>query len=303
VKDHNTLGEDMMSYWLPKRILQLILAMALLSGCTIISKRRSVASSEKKKWSVSSKDFEGLDACFILYNVNTKKIEKVVGDARCRERTAPCSTFKMPLAVIAFDNGLLKDENTLLKWDGTDRGIASWNRDHTASSWMRDSVVWYSQRLTPQLGVSKINAALKKYNYGTHDVSGGVRDAWLTASPFTQKTPNNTLKISAYEQLEFMKKLWSNSLPAEQRSLDLTKKLTYLEISPGGYILNGKTGSGFFENSSLRLGWFVAHLQKDSQEYISVFTFTDKEGMQKDLFAGQQAKDISKNIFSENGLW
>jgi beta-lactamase class D len=278
--------------------------LVFLTACTVVTARRAPTSSpEKKKWTLSSQHFEGLDACFILYNLKTRKIEKVVGETRCRERVAPCSTFKVPLAVMAFDSEVLKDENTLYKWDGVDRGIAAWNRDHTAAGWMRESVVWYSQELTPKIGAEKISSYLKKFQYGTQDFSGGLKDAWLTHAPFINEKPHNTLKISAYEQLDFMKKLWTNSLPASPRAMDLTKKITFLETSENGVILNGKTGSGFVENSGRRLGWFVSHLQKGNEEYISVLSFTDKEEFHKSLFAGLQAKEITKEILAENQMW
>lgn len=295
----------MMSRLVFKWILQLAILGFFVSGCTLITQRRTASAPPvKKKWSLTSQSFEDIDACFILYNLKTQKIEKLFGDARCRQREAPCSTFKVPLAAMAFDSGALKDETTLLKWDGTERGIAAWNRDHTALSWMRESVVWYSQQLTPKIGAKKINRYLKKFNYGNKDFSGGLQGAWLTPSGFMEEKVTNSLKINAYEQLDFLKKLWTNKLPVSQHATDLTKKLTFIETSPNGYILNGKTGSGFVENSQRRIGWFISHLQKGNEEYLSVMTFTDKaEGLEKEMFAGQQAKAISIDIFNENLHW
>jgi len=54
---------------------------------------------------------------------------------------------------MAFDAGILKDEGSGMKWDGTKTSRQEWNRDQTAASWMKYSVVWFSQRLTPQLGM------------------------------------------------------------------------------------------------------------------------------------------------------
>ena len=71
----------------------------------------------------------------------------------CKKRVSPASTFKVPLALMAFDAGILKDEGSGMKWDGTKTSRQEWNRDQTAASWMKYSVVWFSQRLTPQLGM------------------------------------------------------------------------------------------------------------------------------------------------------
>jgi beta-lactamase class D len=277
-----------------------------LEACAIARspyRKPTAVVSEQRKWSVSPLHFEKLDGCLIIYNLKTKKIEKLVGEQQCRKRVAPCSTFKVPLSVIAFDTEVIKDENTLLKWDGVDHGIPSWNRDHTATGWMRESVVWYSQELTPKIGADRLQDYLKKFHYGTHDISGGLTTAWLTQAPFIDGKPKNTLLINAHEQLDFMKKLWTNTLPASQRAIDLTKKLTFIETSPKGAIINGKTGSGFFKSPRFRLGWFIAHIQQGEEEFISVLTFTDKEEYQKSLFSGLQAKEITKDILAENGIW
>ncbi len=57
------------------------------------------------------------------------------GSMRSVARSAPpaCSTFKVALALMAFDKALLKDESTFFKWDGKDHGMAAWNKDQTAA--------------------------------------------------------------------------------------------------------------------------------------------------------------------------
>ncbi len=78
--------------------------------------------------------FKDMDGCFLLYNMKSGALENVIGDARCQERLSPCSTFKIPLAVMAFDAGILKDEAQVLKWDGihNEREVA--NHDHDAKT-------------------------------------------------------------------------------------------------------------------------------------------------------------------------
>src|SRR5256885_452179 len=97
--------------------------------------------------------FAGRDYCFEVYDLKADRIVLRAGDRRCAERVSPCSTFKVPLALMAFDRGVLEDERSPMKWDGRDRGRDVWNRDQTAGSWMKYSVVWFSQRLTPALGM------------------------------------------------------------------------------------------------------------------------------------------------------
>lgn len=242
---------------------------------------------------------EGLDACFLLYNMNTRTFDAVIGEQRCRTQFPVASTFKVPLAVMAFDSKILIDENQTLKWDGTKNSLEQHNMDHNAQTWMRDSVVWFSQKLTPRIGKKKLQKYLKRFDYGNQDLSAGITEAWLVA-------PNSSgaaLKISAYEQVVFMKKLWLNQLPASERAMQVTRDLTYIEISPNGYHLHGKTGSNFYDSEhKVHFGWFIAHIEKDGQSYIAVTNFSDLQPVESG-YGGPRAKEITKKILAEKGLW
>lgn len=241
------------------------------------------------------------DTCFLLYNLKTSQYEKVIGGARCEERYTPCSTFKVPLAVMSFDAGILRDENTSFLWDGVVRSkIPVWNQDHTAMSWMQNSVVWYSQELTKMMGKKKAQDYLKKFQYGNEDFSGSLTQAWLLPIDLSQ----STIKISAYEQIEFMKKLWTGTLPAKKKALDITKKITYLETSKNGFTLHGKTGSGSLgAQRNLRLGWFIAHIEGQGKEYLAVYTFNDKTPSKDLSYGGPLAKEEMKKILIKEKLW
>ena len=248
----------------------------------------------------TSDDFpaEKVKGCFLLYNMKTSAIEKVVNEENCRERIPPYSTFKVALAMMAFDSGILKDENAVYKWDGKKNDREAENRDHNAISWMKDSIVWYSQRLTPQLGPKKLKKYLTSFNYGNADMSAGITEAWLVAP----EKPV-ALKISAYEQLEFMKKIWAQTLPASPRAHQLTQKITEIETSPNGFKLSGKTGSGYFEGRQRRVGWFISHLSKDQQEYVAVTNFQDLVPSTESGYGGPAARELTKKIFKDLGLW
>lgn len=270
-----------------------ILILSSFLGC---SSKNKIAETTPKEVDV----FGGRKACFLLYNVKTKVFEKIVGEEVCREQFPSCSSFKVPLAVIAFDSGILKDENQVLKWDGIkdDREVA--NKDHNAKTWMSDSIVWFSQRITAKLGKPKFQKYLNKFNYGNKDISAGITNAWLV-SPAAQ-TP--ALKISAYEQVDFMNKLWSNNLPASKRAIKLTQDIIYLETSPNGFKLSGKTGSNFYDaNKKMHFGWFIAHIQKEDQEYISVVNISDIKPSDEPGYGGMKAKAITKSLLSAQGLW
>lgn len=244
-----------------------------------------------------------MSACFLLYDLKSQKFVKEYNPKRCKLRQAPCSTFKVVLAAMAFDDGILKDENTTFKWNGQKQFLDIWNQDHTAASWMKESVVWYSQVITKKMGRPKLQKYLHQFHYGNEDMSGGLTDAWLTPAPFSKQV-QPSIAISGYEQIEFMKKLWTNQLPVTPHAHELTQKITLLEITPKGYALSGKTGSGFFDlTSNRRIGWFIAHIKGNGQEYLSVLNFHDLHDQQKTEFGGMVARKLTKEFLIKQGLY
>jgi beta-lactamase class D len=247
--------------------------------------------------------FAGMDGCAIVFDAKAQKVAAIYGEGRCRRRYTACSTFKWPLAVMAFDSGVLKDENASLKWDGIKRPFDSWNQDQTAASWMRNSVVWYSQRLTPQIGKDKMQAYLDAFNYGNRDISSGLTSAWLTVSRMDSDPGKGSLKISAFEQLEFMRKFWTGGLPVSPVAAATTKEIIFLEKSPGGYALHGKTGSGYSNDLKGDFGWFIGHAERNGHEYYIVTALTRDEKTADARIPGLLAKEIAKDILKDNAIW
>jgi beta-lactamase class D len=223
--------------------------------------------------------FKNYDACFILYNLSEHKIVSQYNpNNRCNQRIAPNSTFKIPLSLMAFNQGMIK-QNTLFKWNGEKGVLQEHEQDQTPGSWLKYSVLWVSQQLTPQLGYARIKHYLAGFDYGNQDFSGdagknnGLTHAWLTSS----------LKISAREQLQFLKAMLSNELPITQETITNTRKNLYLGKLNNGADYYGKTGSGRHGRnerqtnpSQLRDGWFVGFIESGTQQYIFVSNLTDK---------------------------
>ena len=228
--------------------------------------------------------------CFVLYDLKADKVVAREGGDRCAERASPCSTFKVPLALMAFDSGALKDETSRRAWDGTKYSREAWNKEQTAASWMRDSVVWFSQRLTTEMGMEKVKAYLAAFDYGNEDMSGGLTKAWLESS----------MLISPDEQLQFWTRFWREQLRVSKHAYEMTKKITLIETSPRGWTLHGKTGSGGHEVG----GWFVGHVAKGDAEYVFVTRYRDRAGTSKDdRPEGWIARDIAKRLLEKKGVF
>jgi beta-lactamase class D len=246
-----------------------------------------------------AKIFAGRDGCFELYDLTANKLVTRFNERRCAERTSPCSTFKVPLSLMAFDAGILVDENSSMKWDGTKYSRDVWNRDQTAMTWMQNSVVWFSQRLTPQLGMPKVKKYLAGFDYGNQDMSSGLTKAWLEGS----------LKISPDEQLRFWQKFWREQLPVSAHASAMTKKITFYATSPGGWTVHGKTGSGDSGKHSpdpktpLWIGWYAGHVSRGDHEYVFVTSYTDLTPSADDRASGWIARDIAIKILGELGMY
>jgi len=261
---------------------KLILGLLLIPVCCSFT-----ATAAEVEW---SRYFQGKEGCFILYDLKAGKIVQRFNEKRCALRFAPCSTFKVALSLMAFDKGILKDETTTFKWDGVDRGNPAWNRDTSAADWMKNSVVWYSQRITPQLGPETIQDYLARFDYGNRDISGGLTAFCL----------GSTLKISADEQLRFWERFWRGDLPVSRHAMDITKKIIYLETSASSMELSGKTGSHTTDQEEL--GWFVGHLAGPKGEYLVIVNYTGPTAPTKE-YPGLIAKGICTEILANLKLY
>jgi len=273
-----------------KFILLLLLAVA---GCAQISPEEAAKFAPKDY-------FPNMKGCFLLHNVKSGITDRVIGDEYCKEQLVACSSFKVPLALIAFDSGVLKTTKQVFKWDRKKHEREALNQDHNAQTWMRDSVVWFSQIIAQKLGPKKMQKYLDAFEYGNKDLTGGLTTAWLHAP--TSGKPS--LNISAYEQLTFMNALWAGTLPVSKKAIELTKEITFLETSPKGYAVHGKTGSNSFNNNSRhRLGWFISHIQKGEEEYIAITNLRDIAPITEDGYGGFKAREITKEILTDMGHW
>eukprot|EP00457_Paulinella_chromatophora_P011745 gb/GEZN01011904.1/.p1 GENE.gb/GEZN01011904.1/~~gb/GEZN01011904.1/.p1 ORF type:complete len:301 (+),score=23.30 gb/GEZN01011904.1/:31-933(+) len=271
-----------------------------LAGCGIFSRGKTASPVGTGKY---FKD--GMEGCFLLYNMKTSAFEKVIAEETCKKRYPASNTFMVPLAVMAFDSEVLKDENSTLKWDGNKDWREVVNHDHSAKTWMRETVVWFSQRLAVLLGENRVKSYLHQFHYGNENISGGFNRSWLI--PPHANISCGALNITAYEQAEFMRKLWQDQLPVSKRAMDIARNITLLETSPKGFTLSGKTGSSFFDDDrTLRLGWFICHVQKGDREYIAITNFRDHVAVKTPdgfYYGGPEAKSIALHFLLDAGLW
>jgi beta-lactamase class D len=96
----------------------------------------------------------GVEGTFIIDSLDSKETY-VYNEARSEERFSPASTFKILNTLIALEEGAIKNEKEVIKWDGKDRGLDAWNKDQTLETAFPISCVWFYQELARRIGIEK----------------------------------------------------------------------------------------------------------------------------------------------------
>lgn len=197
--------------------------------------------------------FGGRQGCALLLTRDRHQERSLeFGGEQCALPLSPCSTFKVPNALIGLQLGVLTGPEELKKWDGQVRGREALNRDHTLASAMRDSVVWYFQDVARRIGEPRMHEWLQRLDYGNADTGSGIDRFWLGGS----------LEISALEQLELLKKLTHGTLPIDPAHQATVRMLLRSEGAPAGRLF-GKTGSCLGDATRGRPdhGWYMGWLE------------------------------------------
>jgi len=167
---------------------------------------------------------------------------------RARTRFSPASTFKIANTLIALEEGAVANGKTIIKWDGKDKGLPAWNRDQSIETAFPSSCVWFYQELARRIGTDKYASYLPKLKYGNEQAGPDVTTFWLEGD----------LKISATEQVAFLKRIYSEGFPFRFSSYELLRKIMVVEQTPA-YTIRGKTG--WASKSVPQIGWYVGYVE------------------------------------------
>jgi beta-lactamase class D len=203
--------------------------------------------------------------------IDAKSGDRIYRDGDCDEPVYPQSTFKLPLAMMGYDAGILKSEHEpLWHYQPKLNRPAREKKDTDPVIWERDSIVWYSQELTRKLGRKSFADYVRRFGYGNQDVSGGpagkdgLTEAWLMSS----------LKISGDGQVDFLHRFLNRQLPIKPSAADLAMAIVPHFEGPDGWDVQGKTGSGSMRDKAGKadpkrpIGWFVGWASKGDRRVI-----------------------------------
>jgi beta-lactamase class D len=235
-------------------------------------------------------------ACTVILDAASGKT--LLRKGTCDQGVSPASTFKIPLAVMGYDAGVLKDEHSPV-WDykAEFNALKKDQKSVDPTIWEKDSIVWFSRQITRQLGADVFASYVTKFGYGNKDVTGdagknnGLTNAWLASS----------LKISPDEQVQFVRRLLAGTLPASEKAHAMTRAILPVFKSGDSWTVHGKTGSIWLRDKSgafdknRPIGWFVgwaesgdrrivfARLEIGSEETNVPKSFQVRDSLLKDL--------------------
>jgi beta-lactamase class D len=118
-------------------------------------------------------------------------------------------------------------------------------------------VVWYYQELARRIGPERMREYLRRFDYGNADIGGGIDQFWLTGD----------LRISADEQVAFLRRFLGDALGVSPRTAEIARDLLVLEETPD-YRLSGKTGWAGVDIDGPEIGWLVGWLERDGQVHV-----------------------------------
>jgi beta-lactamase class D len=198
----------------------------------------------------------GLEGSILIYDQNADQFYE---HNPTRNTTAffPASTFKILNALVSLETDVIRDDLTVLTWDGVEREIPTWNRDTNLRQGFKDSVVWFYQVLARRVGHERMQDFVNQAGYGNRDIG--------TAEVIGRFWLDGPLQITPRQQIEFLQKLYRDELPFAQRTVDLVKDIMVVERTPN-YVLSGKTG--WATAAEPELGWFVGYLEQNDNVYF-----------------------------------
>lgn len=200
------------------------------------------------------------NACFMLRDNNHESIH-YYNKERCLERFLPASTFKIFNSLVALETVVAPDDQLIIKWDGVPRR-PEWDKDMNMREAFKVSCVPYYQEIARRIGAQRMQHYLDTAKYGNMKIGGAIDTFWL----------DNSLQISADEQVGFLKRLYFNELPFSERSQRIVRSMMLREETPD-YKLYYKTGWGV--DSNTRVLWVVGFVERI--QHVK----EDKESMNK----------------------
>lgn len=225
----------------------------------------------------------GVDGCFVLYNQSDNEYIRYNSNL-CDSGYIPASTFKIPHALIALEEKVINDTDEIIKWNGHEWPHKVWNQDQTLKTSMKYSCIWVYFGFAEKIGIDKYYDYVNKFDYGNKNLTGPPTRFWLAGQ----------FRISANQQIDFLKRFYNYDLPATKKSIDVVKDIIMLEQTDN-YRLSGKTGGGRLSDSD-DIMWLVGYVEKDNKPYFYALNYRTDDWDKTNKGRYEITKDILREL-------
>jgi len=189
------------------------------------------------------------NACIMIRDNNHESVD-YYNKERCMERFMPASTFKIMGSLVGLETAIAPDEQYVIPWDSVVRGRDTCNRNMSMREAFRVSCYGYFKAIADKAGRKTLQEYLDTVKYGNMELGKEFDAAWVT---------DGVLKISADEQVGFVKRLYFNELPFSERTQRIVRSMMLWEETPE-YRLSYKTGTG--EIGDKYIYWVVGFVER-----------------------------------------
>jgi len=241
-------------------------------------------------WRIGPAASQSPFVCTLLMDAASGK--ELAREGHCDERVTPASTFNIPVALMGYDSGILRSAHApVLPFKrGYPAYIPSWRADTDPSSWLQNSVLWYAQQVTAQLGAARFQDYVARFGYGNQDLSGdpgkdnGLAQSWVGSS----------LRISPLEQVAFLRQVANRTLPVSEQAYQLTETIMPRQVLENGWEVFGKTGTASAllpdgaDDPARQYGWYVGWAKKDGRKVV--FARLAMDAKQQEAMGGARSR-------------
>lgn len=240
---------------------------------------------EKSLYIDLSEHFTGYEGSFVLYDSQADQYQ-IYNEDKSTLRVSPNSTYKIYSALVGLETNVISDHHSTIQWDGTMYPFDTWNSNQNLTTAMQNSVTWYFQEIDKRNRADIILSYLKQLKYGNSDMSGGLDQYWLESS----------LKISPVEQVQLLKKLYTNQFGFKEKNIQTVKDEIKLEQKLDKSLF-GKTGTGSVNGNEIN-GWFIGYVEQKGNTYFFATNIQNEKNA-----SGQRAAEITLSILKEKGIY
>ena len=184
----------------------------------------------------------------------------------------PASTFKIANSIIALETGVVKNDSTLLKWNGEKYTYNIWEQDLILHDAFHYSCVPCYQAIARKIGFEQMNNYVHQLRFGNmHFDSSSIDQFWLVGES----------RITQFQQIDFLNRLYTSQLPIANSTVATMKRMMVIEKNDH-YKLSGKTG--WSVSDGYNNGWFVGYVETDGKIYFFATNIEPTKELDMDKF-------------------